>query len=120
MLLRVLLLVLAAPAVFAQQRQPGPPPPQDPQAATAALLRSADATEQAWGAWYAGRDQLRQFVPELHPIVMSRLGDETLAGHAAVSIALDALIQLGGGAGLSIGCGGSAWRQDCRHGPRTT
>ncbi len=95
MLLRALLvLVLTAPVAFAQQRQPGSPPPRDPQAATAALLRSVDATEQAWGAWYAGRDQLRQFVPELHQIVLSRLGDETLAGHAAVSVALDALIQL--------------------------
>ena len=95
MLLRALLvLVLTAPAVFAQKRQPGPPPPQDPHAATAALLRSADATEQAWGAWYAGRDQLRQFVPELRQVVISRLSDETQPGHAAVSIALDALIQL--------------------------
>ena len=67
MLLRaLLLLVLTAPVALAQERLPGPPPPQDPHAATAALLRSADAAEQAWGAWYAGRDQLRQFVPELH------------------------------------------------------
>jgi hypothetical protein len=90
----LLLLLLTAPAASAPQRRPGPPPPQDPHAATAALLRSADATEQAWGSWYAGRDQLRQFVPELQHVVMSRLTDESQAGHAAVSIALDALIQL--------------------------
>ena len=58
------------------------------------LLQSADPREQAWGAWYAGRDMQPELVPYLEQVVLHRLGSESVADSAALDIALDALIQL--------------------------
>lgn len=97
MLLTVALCAALGTAVSARAqtaRVPGPLPAHDPAAAVAAMLRSDDPREQAWGAHYAGRDHLRQLAPELHQLIASRLGDPSQSGNAALSIALDALVQL--------------------------
>lgn len=59
-----------------------------------ALLQSADAREQAWGAWYAGSNALSQLAPLLQQVVELRALDGSLAAHAAFDAAVDALIQL--------------------------
>jgi hypothetical protein len=59
-----------------------------------ALLQSADAREQAWGAWYAGSNALSQLAAMLQQVVELRALDGSLAAHAAFDAAVDALIQL--------------------------
>lgn len=86
---------LGAPSIDAQQaRTPGPTAPQDPAAAVRAMMRSSDARQQAWGAWYAGRDRMHTLVPELRQVLAQRLYDTSTAGAAALDIALDGLIEL--------------------------
>jgi hypothetical protein len=58
------------------------------------MMRSHDARQQAWGAWYAGRDRILERVPELRRVVAQRLYDHSTAGAAALDVALDALIEL--------------------------
>jgi hypothetical protein len=67
---------------------------QDPAASIAAMLRSGDPREQAWGAWYASRDHMRAFLPALQDLAVQRIDGISQAEAAAVDIALDALIQM--------------------------
>jgi hypothetical protein len=96
---RVLLLAgitgLGAPTIGAQQaRTPGPTASQDPVAAVGAMMQSHDPRQQAWGAWYAGRDRIRELVPELRKVLAQRLYDHSTTGAAALDIALDGLIEM--------------------------
>jgi hypothetical protein len=67
---------------------------EEPVAFVADLLKSPDAKAQAWGAWYAGRDAMRELTPDLIAVVSQRANGATLVERAARDIALDALIQL--------------------------
>lgn len=58
------------------------------------FLQSPDTKTQAWGAWYAGRDAMTFFVPDLIAVASRHVNGGTLAERAARDIALDALIQL--------------------------
>jgi hypothetical protein len=73
---------------------PGFSRPLEPNAAIVKLLQSNDPREQAWGAWYAGRDHLTQFVPLLQQLVTQHVSGLSLSEIAAVDVALDALIQM--------------------------
>lgn len=75
-------------------RTPGQLPVPDRGAAVRAMLRSDDAREQAWGAHYTGSERLVQLAPDLHQLVSARLSDPSQEANAAVTIALDALIQM--------------------------
>ena len=91
----IVTMVTAAPAAAQTARTPGQLPPPDRVGAVAAMLRSDDAREQAWGAHYAGSERLVQLVPDLQQLISSRLNDESSqASFAAVAIAVDALIQM--------------------------
>jgi hypothetical protein len=68
--------------------------PPSPAQSVAKLLDSTDPREQAWGAWYAGRDAMPQFVPLLERVAMEHAGGGSLAGEAALDAAVDSLIQL--------------------------
>jgi hypothetical protein len=57
------------------------------------LLQSADAKEQAWGAWIAGRDQLRELIPAIQAVVAQH-APVASSSNATLDIALDSLIQL--------------------------
>lgn len=90
-----LLLVIAAPSIIAQSRTPGfERRSDDPRARTIAWLQSADPRQQAWGAWYSGRDVLPETIPLLQQVVSSRIASAAMADMAAADVALDALIQL--------------------------
>jgi hypothetical protein len=58
------------------------------------LLQSADARQQAWGAWFSGRNLLAETIPLLQQVVSRRIASVALADMAAADLALDALIQL--------------------------
>ena len=90
----VLTLLATSPARAQTARTPGQLPVPDRVAAVGAMLRSDDAREQAWGAHYAGNERLVQLGPDLHQLVSARLSDPSQEANAAVTIALDALIQL--------------------------
>jgi hypothetical protein len=66
----------------------------DPNAAIVKLLQSSDPKQQAWGAWYAGRDHLVRLAPLLHQVVVRNVVGSSLNESAATDIALDALIQM--------------------------
>jgi hypothetical protein len=59
-----------------------------------ALLKSDDPVDQAWGAWIAGRDQLRQAVPLLEWRLAQQVAAGTVDRRWALTYTLDALIQL--------------------------
>lgn len=65
-----------------------------PAADVLALLQSSNPREQAWGAWIAGRDVMRDMIPPLQKLIASRLGTTTFPDMYVMDIALDALIQL--------------------------
>jgi len=73
---------------------PGFSRPVDPNAAIVKLLQSTDPREQAWGAWYAGRDHLPQFTPLVQQVIAQHVSGVSLNEIAAVDVALDALIQM--------------------------
>jgi len=73
---------------------PGFSRPVDPHAAIVMLLQSTDPREQAWGAWYAGRDYLPQFTPLVQQVIAQHVSGTSLNEIAAVDVALDALIQM--------------------------
>jgi hypothetical protein len=84
-------LTLAAPDASGQTRStPGSTKPPDPQAEIVRLLQSKDPVEQAWGAWFAGRDNVRQLAPDVQRVVLRSPGDAPFT----TRVALDALIQL--------------------------
>lgn len=58
------------------------------------LLQSTDPREQAWGAWYAGRDYLQQFTPLIQQLIAQHVSGASINEIAAVDVALDALIQM--------------------------
>ena len=58
------------------------------------LLQSTDPREQAWGAWYAGRDYLPQFTPLIQQLIAQHVSGASINEIAAVDVALDALIQM--------------------------
>ncbi len=70
---------------------PGFSRPPDPNAAIVTLLQSTDPRDQAWGAWFAGRDHLTQLTPLVQQVVTERVFGESLNERAAVDVALDAL-----------------------------
>jgi hypothetical protein len=73
-------------------RTPGPVA-QDSSVDVVSLLKSGDARQQAWGAWYAGAGQLRHLSPLLLDVVQQRLSSQWPAV-VALDVALDALIQM--------------------------
>ena len=73
---------------------PGSSRPPDPYAAVVTLLQSADPRDQAWGAWFTGRDHLTRLVPLVQEVVTQRVSGLSLNERAAVDVALDALIQM--------------------------
>src|SRR5688572_31868399 len=87
-------LVPAGSPAAQTARTPGQLPAPDRAADVRAMLRSNDAREQAWGAHYAGNERLALLAPELHQLVAARLSDTSQEANAAVTIALDALIQM--------------------------
>lgn len=93
-----LCLACAASAAAQTAPRPGFLPPLDDRQTITRLLQSASAREQAWGAWYAGRDHHTELVPLLHQVVLARANATSLDDSAAVAAALDALIQMQGGA----------------------
>jgi hypothetical protein len=92
----LLLTVLLTPGAAAQTASNSA---NDPIAAqrdyVRALLQSSDARNQAWGAWIAGRDMLREMIPAIQTLVASRTASGSMAEGAALDAGLDALIQLG-------------------------
>jgi hypothetical protein len=89
-----LLLMIGAPTA-AQRRTPGfERRNDDPRTRTIALLQSADPVQQAWGAWFSGRDVQPEMIPLLQQVVSRRIAGAAMADIAAADIALDALIQL--------------------------
>jgi len=89
-----LLLAIGAPA-HAQSRTPGfERRSDDPRSRTIAWLQSADPRQQAWGAWFSGRDVQPEMIPLLEQVVARRIASAAMADMAAADIALDALIQL--------------------------
>jgi hypothetical protein len=60
----------------------------------AALMQSTDPRDQAWGAWYAGREVMPQLVPLLERVAGEHVGGGSQAAEAALDAAVDALIQL--------------------------
>ena len=84
----------AASAAAQTARTPGQLPPPDRVGAVRAMLQSNDAREQAWGAHYAGSERLVQLGPDLHQLISARLDDPSQEANAAVTIALDALIEM--------------------------
>ena len=90
-----LVLVIGAPSIIAQSRTPGFDRRSDnPRARTIAWLQSADPRQQAWGAWFSGRDVQPEMIPLLQQVVSSRIASAAMAEMAAADVALDALIQL--------------------------
>jgi hypothetical protein len=89
------LLVASAPAGAQTRTGPGFAERESDETVIRTLLQSANPREQAWGAWYAGRDQLRQFVPLLQQVITQHVSGATLEQRAAVDVSLDALIQMG-------------------------
>ena len=87
-----LLSTFAISFVITAQPATGPDPTK-----IAAMLRSPDAREQAWGAWYASRDRMRELLPDLQQMAAQRLDGISPAEVAARDIALDALIQMEAG-----------------------
>jgi len=89
-------IISGTAAAAGAQTRPAPAfvPPPDGIEAIAVLLESASARDQAWGAWYAGRDQLTQFAPQLRQIAARHIFPVTGEQFAAADIALDALIQM--------------------------
>jgi hypothetical protein len=57
------------------------------------LLESGHPSEQAWGAWYAGRLMMTDLVPALERAVETRLNSSS-GLDATLDVAVDALIQL--------------------------
>jgi hypothetical protein len=60
----------------------------------AKLLQSNDPREQAWGAWYAGRDVMPQLVPLLERVALQHAGGGFTDSAAATDAAIDSLVQL--------------------------
>ena len=90
-----LLLALSAPVIAAQSRTPGVERrSDDPRSQAIALLQSADARQQAWGAWLSARNVLPEMIPLLQQVVSTRITSMVMADAAAADQALDALIQL--------------------------
>ena len=71
-----------------------PPAAREPRAIVLDMLQSPDAKQQAWGAWYAGRDHMTDLVPAIVAVVAERHLGSTMYELGATDIALDALIQL--------------------------
>ena len=87
--------MLAAAAASGQTTAvPGFVQPDDDLTIIRKLLQSPDPRAQAWGAWYAGRDHLRQFIPLVQSVVAERASVASLEETAAAEVALDALIQI--------------------------
>ena len=102
-LLSVWMTLVGPPGTSGQTRQsPAFIAPVDPHVAIASLLQSADPREQAWGAWYAGRDHLTQFTPLIQQIVARHASGHSINENAAVEVALDALIQMNKGLPSSV------------------
>jgi hypothetical protein len=74
--------------------RPGAAPLPDDQETVVRLLWSPDAREQAWGAWFAGRDHRVALTPLLQQIVATRTYSASQSDYAAFDIALDGLIQM--------------------------
>lgn len=55
-------------------------------------MRSTDARDQAWGAFYAGRDVMPRMIRLLEQIVSTRIASAGLADTAALDSALDIAI----------------------------
>jgi len=87
-------LLAWTPAIAQTRSTPGFAEPESGETAVARLLQSGDAREQAWGAWYAGRDHLQQFSPLLRNVVAQRVAGSSMQDRAAADVALDALIQM--------------------------
>ncbi len=73
---------------------PGFTQPDDDETVVRKLLQSTDPRAQAWGAWYAGRDQMRQLAPLVHAVIAQHAFGTSLPESAAVEVSLDTLIQL--------------------------
>jgi hypothetical protein len=58
------------------------------------LLQSKDAREQAWGAWYAGRDVMPQLIPLLQRVALQHANGLFVDSAAVTDAAIDSLIQL--------------------------
>ena len=93
-LLAIAAIATALPCAAQTANRPGTTRVLTEDERVAALLRSADAREQAWGAWAAGRDRRRQLQPLLGNIVARRVAAVGTAETAARDQALDALIQM--------------------------
>lgn len=87
------LIVSFATATAAQTARTPGAVVREPELDIGALLKSRDARQQAWGAWYAGTGQLRQFAPLLQDVVREHM-HALISPNAALDVALDALIQL--------------------------
>ena len=91
-----MLVAMACSAAAQTRTQPGFDATRRPTTteAVGALLQSADAREQAWGAWYAGSNVMPQLAPLLQQVIELRALDQSLEARAAFDVAVDALIQL--------------------------
>ncbi len=86
-------LTLAASDSSGQTRStPGSTKPPDPQAEIVRLLQSNEERERAWGAWLAGRDNLRHLIPEVRRVVIENSARGGIG--LGTTAALDALIQM--------------------------
>jgi hypothetical protein len=95
LLLSILIVPLAGMTAAEQTSQaPGFVRPLEPNAAILKLLQSTDPREQAWGAWYIGRDQITQLAPLLTLVVLQHVAGVSVNERAAADVALDALIQM--------------------------
>ncbi len=65
-----------------------------PQESVVRLLQSKDAREQAWGAWYAGRDVMPQLIPLLQRVALQHANGVFADSVAPADAAVDSLIQL--------------------------
>jgi hypothetical protein len=93
----VALTIVTAQGVSAQvpsRHGVATPPHLTPPEIVTALLQSSDPREQAWGAWYAGRNAMSTLVPLLQRVVAERAAGGSMAARAAFDAAVDALVQL--------------------------
>ena len=96
------MLIGIAPAIGQTREAPGFSLPANAHAAMIRLLQSTDPREQAWGAWYTGRDHLPQFTTLLQQVIAQHVLGASLNEIAAVDAALDALIQMKQGLPSSV------------------
>jgi hypothetical protein len=87
-------VLAASPAGSQTNTAPGFSAAADPNAAIVKLLQSENPKDQAWGAWYAGRDNLTELTPLVQQVIAQHVSGSSLSEVAAVDVALDALIQM--------------------------